>query len=138
MDDRKRALLARSDEALIELATENAAADNDMRWALIQARRDAGLTQRELADYLGVKQATISSFERPENDPRLSTIRRYATAVGALIAHHVTTEERIFGTDGWIMVEAASMIPIRFGGQRAQQVPTTVDVRARLDMALAS
>jgi len=126
MDPRKQALLARTDEALIELGTENASADNDMRWALIQARRDAGLSQRELADYLGVKQATISRFESPENDPRLSTIRRYATAVGALIAHRVTTESRMFRSDGWVMVEASSMIPIQFVDQRAKQVPTTV------------
>lgn len=138
MDDRKRALLARGDEALIELATENASADNDMRWALIQARKEAGLSQRELADYLGVKQATISRFESPDNDPRLSTIRRYATAVGALVAHRVTTESRLFGTDGWVMVEASSMVPISFGDRGAAQVPTRLPGATRVNLALAS
>ncbi len=36
-----------------------------------------------------VTQSTISTFESMENDPKLSTIRRYAGAIGVLIRHHV-------------------------------------------------
>jgi transcriptional regulator with XRE-family HTH domain len=32
--------------------------------ALIEARKQAGLTQRELAEYLGVAQATVANIER--------------------------------------------------------------------------
>ena len=77
-------------ETLIENAARLVEADNDMRWALIQARKEAGLTQHELAEIMGESQPTVASFEREDNDPRLSTLRRYALAVGATLAHQVT------------------------------------------------
>lgn len=55
---------------------------------LIKIRKDY-FTQAEVAEKLGVKQSTIAAFERYGNDPKLSTIRRYAHAVGALVAHKV-------------------------------------------------
>ena len=42
---------------------------------------------------MGVKpEHLIDMMERPESDPHLSTVRRYAMAVGALIAHDVIPE----------------------------------------------
>ncbi|NTW41603.1 MAG: helix-turn-helix transcriptional regulator [Cellulomonadaceae bacterium] len=67
-----------------------------MRKALIGARRAAGLSQSEVADALGIKQSSVAAFERYDNDPRLSTIRRYALVVGA----HVEHEVRQFPFDG--------------------------------------
>lgn len=55
------------------------------RFALIDslvACRDArGLSQKEVAARMGVKQPTVSGFENEGSDPRLSTIQRYARAV---------------------------------------------------------
>lgn len=110
MAGNKDRLLSRSDDELIEAATDLAAADNDLIWALIQARKDAGFSQRELAEYLGVKQSTISAFESPENNPRLSTIRRYALAVGARICHQIDTESRTVTSGGWTPVELHSSV----------------------------
>lgn len=56
---------------------------------LIEARKKAGLSQEQVAERLGLSQATISAFERLGNDPHLSTVRRYARAVGVMITHHV-------------------------------------------------
>lgn len=86
----KQYLIQRTRNELITAATELADADQRLRHALVEARRAAGLTQQEVADLLGVKQSTISQFERYDNDPRLSTIRRYALAVGANVRHEVS------------------------------------------------
>jgi DNA-binding XRE family transcriptional regulator len=52
---------------------------------LRQAREAAGLTQGEVAERLQTKKSAISRIENHADDVRLSTIRRYAEAVGATI-----------------------------------------------------
>ena len=49
--------------------------------ALYEARENQGLTQRELADRLGVSQANVSRIEH-EEDLYLSTLRSYVKALG--------------------------------------------------------
>ncbi|MFC7430966.1 MULTISPECIES: helix-turn-helix domain-containing protein [unclassified Agrococcus] len=61
----------------------------ELRQSLVQMRRDAGLTQKQLADRMGITQQAVQKFERYDADPRLSTLRRYANAVGALIFHEI-------------------------------------------------
>jgi DNA-binding XRE family transcriptional regulator len=51
--------------------------------ALVQTRHRQGLTQREVASRMGVKQPMVSEFENEGSDPQFSTIQRYARAVGA-------------------------------------------------------
>ncbi|MEN2739532.1 helix-turn-helix transcriptional regulator [Microbacterium sp. X-17] len=70
-------------------ATELAKADYRLLLGLIKARKSRGLTQKDVADKLGVSQPTIADFERQDSDPKLSTIRRYAHAVGAIVTHQV-------------------------------------------------
>lgn len=41
---------------------------------LRNARKDAGLTQTELAGKLSISQPALSKIESGENDPRLSTV----------------------------------------------------------------
>lgn len=98
----------RGQDELIEQAAQLAAVDDSMRRAIIQARLDAGLSQRDVAELLGVKQSTISSFERQENDPHLSTIRRYALAVGAQIDHQVRTPHCVTVTSDWQRVPVST------------------------------
>jgi len=50
---------------------------------LRQAREAAGLTQEEIAHRLRTKKSAISRIENHAEDVRLSTLRRYAEAVGA-------------------------------------------------------
>ena len=50
---------------------------------LRQAREASGMTQEEVAARLRTKKSAISRIENHADDVRLSTIRRYAEAVGA-------------------------------------------------------
>ena len=50
---------------------------------LRQARESAGLTQEEVARRLNTTKSAISRIENHADDVRLSTLKRYAEAVGA-------------------------------------------------------
>jgi transcriptional regulator with XRE-family HTH domain len=50
--------------------------------ALTIFRIRAGLTQQELADLVGVAQATINRYEKGERTPRPATLGRLADALG--------------------------------------------------------
>jgi HTH-type transcriptional regulator / antitoxin HipB len=47
-----------------------------------RARRNAGLTQTELGQRIGLRQATISKLEKGESATRLSTLLDVLTALG--------------------------------------------------------
>ena len=49
---------------------------------LRQAREDAGLTQEENASQMNTKKSAISRIENHAQDIRLSTLNKYATALG--------------------------------------------------------
>lgn len=49
---------------------------------LRQAREEAGITQEELARKLDTKRSAISRIENHAEDIRLSTLHRYAQALG--------------------------------------------------------
>jgi predicted transcriptional regulator len=46
-----------------------------------QARKEAGLTQGELADAVGISQPAYSQIKSGNNDPKLSTVIRLANAI---------------------------------------------------------
>lgn len=46
------------------------------------AREDAGMTQEQVAQKLGTKKSAISRLENNAGDMRLSTLQKYAEAVG--------------------------------------------------------
>ena len=102
-------------------------AELDMLADLVKMRRAKGLTQDDVAAAIGRNKSAISRFERLDSDPRLSTVRRYARAIGALITHKVTdfqssneaTGPRI---DEPVQVDEAKLAPA-----------TTVSVRHRID-----
>ncbi len=53
----------------------------EFRRALLVARADAGLTQREMAERLGVKQPALARWEAGETMPTLDTLFRVAKAL---------------------------------------------------------
>lgn len=67
--------------------------DRAMRRELVQVRREAGLTQQDVADLMGCTQQAVQKLERHDADPKLSTLRRYVNAVGALVTHEVRRDE---------------------------------------------
>ena len=102
---------------------EYRAALNDIRerFALVESlvacRKSQNISQKEVAERMGVKQPTVSGFENEGSDPRLSTIQRYARAVDSrLKIWHVMNIESA-GT--WSSPskkyegEAAIVVPIR-------------------------
>ena len=56
----------------------------EMRRQMIALRKDAGLTQEQMAKLLGTKKSNISRLESISSDisPRLATIEEYARVLG--------------------------------------------------------
>lgn len=73
-------------------AKHNARADRDLLATLVRMRVGQGMSQADLATAAGISQQAISRFERTDGDPKLSTIRQYADAVGALVCHTVDAD----------------------------------------------
>lgn len=60
---------------------------------LVELRRARNLKQEDIAKRIGRSRSTVSDFERLSGDPRLSTMCRYADAMGvnltwAVNEHH--------------------------------------------------
>lgn len=78
-----------------------ALADERLHSDLLRAREENGQTQQDVADLMGVTQPTVASFERYDNDPKLSTVRRYANAVGVIVCHSVRRLETSHASSEW-------------------------------------
>ena len=63
-----------------------------MRWQLIRVRLHNGLTITAVAERLGWSELDVIEIESVTADPTLAELRRYAHAVGALIARDVVPE----------------------------------------------
>ncbi|MCD8119821.1 MAG: helix-turn-helix domain-containing protein [Lachnospiraceae bacterium] len=50
--------------------------------AMIDARRETGLTQKQLSERTGISQSDISKFERGNGNPSLKTLKRLAAGLG--------------------------------------------------------
>ncbi len=50
--------------------------------AIIDARKESGLTQKELSEKTGIAQGDISKIERGNANPSIRTLQRLATAMG--------------------------------------------------------
>ncbi|WP_440221213.1 helix-turn-helix domain-containing protein [Dietzia sp. MNB45] len=70
-----------------------ALADDDFLETLVSLRRQKRLTQQEVADRMKRDKSAVSRFENLGSDPKLSTIRRYARAIGVMVDHLVTDQE---------------------------------------------
>lgn len=70
--------------------TQEEIAESDLRVALItslvQARREEGLSQRDLETISGVKQPQIARMERGDSNPQLDTILKVLAAMGKTLA----------------------------------------------------
>lgn len=66
-------------------AFEDASARSTLVETLRQLRRASGQTQRQIANAMGTTQSAISELERGEANPQLSTVQRYARAIGTKI-----------------------------------------------------
>jgi len=73
---------------------EEGYADFKIGVILRQAREKAGLTQEEVARRLKTQKSAISRIENHADDVRLSTLRRYAHAVGANLQIKLAQSQR--------------------------------------------
>ena len=55
---------------------------------LREARKEAGLTQQELADIMQTKKTAISRMENHAKDIRLSTLQKFAESIGKKLELH--------------------------------------------------
>ena len=69
---------------------ESGYADFKLGVMLRQARESAGLTQEELAIKLNTKKSAISRIENHAEDIKLSTLERFANALGKELRLEVT------------------------------------------------
>ena len=76
--------------------TERAARLVDGQFRLLQElialRKKNKLSQELVGERMGITQPAVAAFEGHNSNPTLSTIRRYALAVGADIEYRVTDE----------------------------------------------
>lgn len=72
---------------------------------MMEARKQAGLTQAQLAERLGVQQARISKLENGNNDRTIDSVVAYLTAVDAELLIAVRQGEQVFqaSRDCWVV-----------------------------------
>ncbi|WP_089005545.1 helix-turn-helix domain-containing protein [Micromonospora viridifaciens] len=104
---------------------EDALADAEHRLRLIRElvalRRNAKISQAEVARRMGTTQSAVSALEGGEHDPYLSTLQRYARAVRARVDVHVSVAS-------WsVPVRAYRVQPRRARRESRQLVEELVD-----------
>lgn len=116
-------------------ARELAKSDYDFHEQLVKIRHDRGMSQADVAELLGITQQAVSKLERIGADPRLSTLRQYSHAVGALVKHVAMQDEgQLQAHDEWVTVTFAP----RFGATTTAPSSQFSVSAARTDLALAS
>ena len=56
--------------------------EHAIRQAIIDARQQSGLTQKELSERIGIAQGDISKLERGNANPSIRTLQRLAAGMG--------------------------------------------------------
>lgn len=77
----------------VQRATLLAQNDRALLRALIAIREAKGISQALVGEAMGISQPSVAAFEKHDSNPKLSTIRRYAHAIGALVKHEVAADE---------------------------------------------
>ena len=67
---------------------------------LTAQRRSAGLSQTEIAARMGTSQSAVARLETGDADVRVSTLERYAAAIGSQLAWQAQTGQAELGQPG--------------------------------------
>lgn len=79
---------------------------------LRDTRRNAGLTQQQLAERMGVRQPSVARLEADDADPRVSTLTRALNAAGyALVLHAMPQAPRPVDVDEGQIRELRRLTP---------------------------
>lgn len=81
-------IAARSPESQERIAARTEELRQEVALSLL--RNELQMSQSELALAMGIKQPTLAKIEQPDNDPRLSTLKRYVAALGGELSIDVT------------------------------------------------
>lgn len=112
-----------------KLAIELAREDQLLLARLVEIRKGR-MTQEQVADLMGVTQATVSAFEKLGNDPKLSTIRRYARAIGVMVRHQLDADPGAGGASKYLShVGADGVLQTDTAAARAHAVSASEHVR---------
>lgn len=65
----------------------------DLIQELVAARQQSGLSQTEIAARMGTSQSAVARLESGDLDVRLSTVERYAAALGSTVDWQVRPTE---------------------------------------------
>lgn len=67
-------------------------------------RKESGITQKQLAQKLGVSQAAIVQFESEKSNPKIDTLKKIADALNVSVMDFLDTGDSIteIGEDGYI------------------------------------
>ncbi|MGN6761447.1 MAG: helix-turn-helix transcriptional regulator [Leifsonia sp.] len=118
--------------------------DRELKAELIQIRRDAGMTQKQVADIMGVTRQAVQKLERYDSDPKFSTLRRYANAVGAIVEHRAVAD---VGQSVWMAAASPWEGLVAYPSQRVEahvragqveRANNKWSISNRADFALAS
>lgn len=137
MSSFERLLADKLTDPAVKAGFDDAARRRRLIEELVEARKERGLTQKQVGELMGVSQSTVAEFESGTSDPRLGTVQRYAravdrrmdvwvtTPVAARMARNISGDLRTCEAPAWKRESIAS----------ATRVPSRSD---RLDFALAS
>ncbi|ERK16374.1 putative transcriptional regulator [Pantoea sp. AS-PWVM4] len=84
----KKLLEKRSPESQARIAARTAEIRQEI--TLAKLREELEVSQTQLAAALGISQPSIVKIEKVDNDPKLSTLKRYVAALGGELALDVT------------------------------------------------
>ncbi|WP_246955827.1 helix-turn-helix transcriptional regulator, partial [Brachybacterium sp. Marseille-Q7125] len=115
--------MSETSEAVRERAAALAETLDRLLEDLVDLREQQGLSQRDVAERMGVTQSAVSQFERYDANPTLASVRRYALAVGARISIDVAPDRSSLGL---------SSLRCPRGGRRRGKVLLTWKNRAYL------
>ncbi len=90
MDDLDDLLGIDPNDPVQHLANTLVSNDYDLLTSLVKIREARGLTRFDVAALMATTPEFVGELESASADPRLSTLRRYALAIGASVEHHVT------------------------------------------------
>ena len=90
-ESKKNPAIGRSwEDVQKELFTPEEIAASDFRvdliCALIEARKEKGITQKELEELTGIKQSAIARVESGDSNPKISTLTKLLAPLGKRLA----------------------------------------------------
>ena len=86
MDDLTRYLKKNLDNPEFRREWDALETETQIMCSMIDARLEAGMTQKQLSEKTGINQSNLSRIERGAGNPSVATLERIATALGKKVS----------------------------------------------------